>query len=205
MLQTIAPALSFARATSTVPLTGGTHVPCSPCFRYLPLHRLHYMRRIGFNLQLGLKVAGFYSRGGGPIRAVIQWNQALKRLREVPKATEIEILCLSSSSQGTFLLLLCQYGFQSLGARGKPTKRVSDEAVAELLDFLTTDGAVDQFLSDQLVLPLALARGVSEFRTSKVTLHFTTAETVGIFLPIHMEIEGTIGQAGSVRIRRNAP
>jgi len=142
VLQTIAPALSFARATSTVPLTGGTHVPCSPCFRYLPLHRLHYMRRIGFNLQLGLKVAGFYSRGGGPIRAVIQWNQALKRLREVPKATEIEILCLSSSSQGTFLLLLCQYGFQSLGTRGKPTKRVSDEAVAELLDFLTTDGAV---------------------------------------------------------------
>src|SRR5690242_1787 len=72
VLQTIAPALSFASATSTLTLTGGTHVPWSPCFHYLALHWLHYMRRIGFNLQLELEMAGFYPRDGGRVRAVIQ-------------------------------------------------------------------------------------------------------------------------------------
>jgi RNA 3'-terminal phosphate cyclase (ATP) len=151
VLQTIAPALSFASAMSTLTLTGGTHVPWSPCFHYLALHWLHYMRRIGFNLQLELEVAGFYPRGGGRVRAVIQpaselsplhltkcgplkrirgisaaanlnasvaerqREQALKRLSEVSSATEIEILRLSSSSQGTFLLLLAEFENRKCG------------------------------------------------------------------------------------------
>ena len=61
--------------------------------------------------------------------------------------------------------------FDRLGALGKPAERVADEPVNELLDLLATDGAVDHYLSDQLILPLALAPAVRNQGTSKVTKH----------------------------------
>ncbi len=243
MLQTILPPLSFAAASSTVTLIGGTHVPWSPCFHYLEMHWLHYMRRIGFDIRLELDAAGFYPRGGGRVVAMVrpasrisplcltnrgplkrirgisavanldlriaerQKVQAIKRLGDVAGQVEFEILSLSSPSKGTLLLLLAEFEnsqccFYGLGALGKPAERVADEAVNELLNLLATDGAIDHYLSDQLLLPLALATGVSEIRTSKVTQHLTTnAEIVEMFLPVSIEIEGKIGQPGSIRIR----
>ena len=243
VLQTILPPLSFAAASSVVTLIGGTHVPCSPCFHYLEMHWLHYMRRIGFDIRLELDAAGFYPRGGGRVVAMVrpasrisplcltnrgplkrirgisavanldlriaerQKVQAIKRLGDVAGQVEFEILSLSSPSKGTLLLLLAEFEnsqccFYGLGALGKPAERVADEAVNELLNLLATDGAIDHYLSDQLLLPLALATGVSEIRTSKVTQHLTTnAEIVEMFIPVSIEIEGKIGQPGSIRIR----
>jgi RNA 3'-phosphate cyclase len=243
VLQTILPPLSFAAASSTVTLIGGTHVPWSPCFHFLDLHWLHHMRKIGFNIRLELDAAGFYPRGGGRVLATVwpastlsalcltnrgplerirgisavanldlsvaerQRVQALKRLSDVSRETEIEILCLSSPSKGSLLLLLAEFKnsqccFYGLGALGKPAESVADEAVNEFLELLATDGAIDHYLSDQLVLPLALAPGVSEIRTSKVTQHLTTnAEIIKMFLPVSIEVDGEIGQPGSIRIR----
>ena len=243
VLQTILPPLSFAAANSTVTLIGGTHVPWSPCFHYLEMHWLHYMRKIGFDIRLELDAAGFYPRGGGSVLATVrpasplsplcltnrgtlnsirgisavanldlsvaerQKARALKRLRDVSSSVETEILRLSSPSKGTLLLLLAEFEnsqccFYGLGALGKPAERVADEAVDELLNLLATDGAIDHYLSDQLILPLALAPGESEIRTSKVTQHLTTnAEIVKMFLPVSIECEGEIGQTGSIRIR----
>ena len=243
VLQTILPPLSFAAASSTVTLIGGTHVPWSPCFHYLEMHWLHYMRRIGFDIRLELDAAGFYPRGGGRVLATVrpasrlsplcltnrgplkrirgisavanldlsvaerQKAQALKELNGVAGPVEIEILRLSSPSKGTLLLLLAEFEnsqccFYGLGALGKPAERVADEAVNEFLGFMATDGAIDHYLSDQLILPLALAPGVSEIRTSKVTQHLTTnAEIVKMFLPVSIEVDGEIGQPGSIRIR----
>ena len=93
----------------------------------------------------------------------------------------------------------CFYG---LGAVHKSAEHVADEAVGELLDFLGTDGSVDYYLADQLVLPLALVSGVSEVRTSRVTQHLVTnAEIVKMFLPVAIEIDAEIGRPGLIRIR----
>lgn len=243
VLQTILLPLSFAEARSTVTLIGGTHVPWSPCFHYLDLHWMHYLRQIGLRGQLELETAGFYPRGGGRVRAVVhpcstlaplhvtdrgplkrirgisavanldvavaerQRNRALERLRGVSESIEIEILRLSAPSRGTFLLLLAEFEkaqccFYGLGAIHKPAERVADEAADELIDFLGTDGSVDHYLADQLVLPLALASGTSEVRTSRVTQHLTTnAEIVKMFLPVAIEIHGEIGKPGLIHIR----
>jgi RNA 3'-phosphate cyclase len=136
-----------------------------------------------------------------------QKAQALKRLSDVSRPIEIEVLRLSSPSKGTLLLLLAEFEntqccFYGLGALGKPAELVADEAVNEFLGFVATDGAIDHYLSDQLILPLALAPGVSEIRTSKVSQHLTTnAEIVKMFLPVSIEVDGEIGQPGSIRIR----
>jgi RNA 3'-terminal phosphate cyclase (ATP) len=135
-----------------------------------------------------------------------QRRQALRRLTPLSKQIEIEMVQLPSPSRGTFVLLLAEFEdsqgcFCGLGARGKPAERVADEAADGLLDFVGTDGAVDPHLADQLVLPLALAPGPSELRTSRVTQHLlTNAAIVKMFLPVAIEIEGQIGQPGFIRI-----
>lgn len=246
VLQTVLYPLSFGDADSTVTLVGGTHVPWSPCFHYLQLHWLHYMKKIGFAIQLNLETAGFYPRGGGRVRAAVrpvtklsplrlmergplkrirgisavanlsaevaerQRGQALHKLGELSKAAEFEIVSLPAPSPGTFLLLVAEFEnsqccFYGLGARGKAAERVADEAVNELRDFLSTDGCVDHYLADQLVVALALASGKSEVRSSKITQHLTTnAEVVKMFLPVSIEIEGKIGQPGSIGISGGA-
>jgi RNA 3'-phosphate cyclase len=80
VLQTIFAPLSLATTASSVIIKGGTHVPWSPCFHYLDLHWLPYMRQIGFDAQLTLDQAGFYPKGGGRIHATIRSAQQMRGL-----------------------------------------------------------------------------------------------------------------------------
>jgi RNA 3'-terminal phosphate cyclase (ATP) len=246
VLQTILLPLAFARRPSTVVLTGGTHVPWSPCFHYLDLQWLPFLRRIGFRANFALEQAGFYPRGGGRIRATIeplpspspalaplhlvargallavrgisavagldrsiaerQRRRALERLAGLRCETAIEILDLPAGSPGTFLLLLAEFErsqvcYCGLGARGKPAEQVADEAADGLFLLLAGDGAVDPWLADQLILPLALAAGDSELRTAAVTGHLlTVVRVVQSFLPVKLEIVGEHGRPGTIRI-----
>jgi RNA 3'-terminal phosphate cyclase (ATP) len=92
--------------------------------------------------------------------------------------------------------------FFALGARGKPAERVADEAVEQAIAYLDSDDAlVDSHSADQLVLPLALADGPSEYRVTQVTLHLTT--NIGVirrFLERDIVCEGEEGKPGWVRI-----
>jgi RNA 3'-terminal phosphate cyclase (ATP) len=92
--------------------------------------------------------------------------------------------------------------FVGLGARGKPAETVADEAVAEVLRYLAVPGAlVDYHSADQIVLPLALAEGPSEYSTSEVTLHLTTnVAVIGRFVERTIVCEGEVGGPGRVRI-----
>jgi len=242
VLQTILPPLSLASAASRVDLRGGTHVRWSPCFDYVNLQWLPYLKKIGFDADLEMARAGFYPAGGGIVHAAIrpvgclhpirvvqrgplrairgisavagldprigqrQRDQAASRLGVLAPVLELEVVRLSSSSPGTLLLLRAEFEnsgacFFSLGERGKPAERVADEAVDELLEFLATGGAVDPYLADQLIVPLALAPGESALAVSRVTGHLTTnAEIVRRFLPARIEIDAPAGKAGVIRI-----
>lgn len=135
-----------------------------------------------------------------------QKRQALRRLENLHLPAKIKTIQLPSHNKGTLLLLLAEFEsgracYFALGELGKPAERVADEAVDALEAFLATDGAIDQYLADQLLLPLSLSSSPSEFRTSQVTQHLlTNAEIVKAFLPVQMEIQGEAGQPGLVRI-----
>lgn len=247
VLQTILAPLSFAKEPSSVTVKGGTHVPWSPCFHYLDLHWIRYMRAIGFDLQLEMELAGFYPQGAGIVHAAVrpaarilplrliergvlkriygisavanldlriaerQRNQALGRLADRFPRVEINVVEMPSLFRGTMLLLIAEFEqsqccYFGLGARGKPAERVADEAVDQLFDFLNTDGAVDERLADQLILPLAFASGVSQLRTSKVTQHlFTNAEVLRTCLSIDIKVDGDAGQPGLVQVNGIGP
>jgi RNA 3'-terminal phosphate cyclase (ATP) len=244
VLQTIFLPLALAGAASSITITGGTHVNWSPSYHYLELQWLHFMRRMGFDADLKLELAGFYPEGGGRITATIprhsgisplhltdrgrlrqirgisaianlprhiaerQREQVIRRLGNRFYLNDIRLVELPARFKGTLLLLLAEFEnsqacYFSLGEIGKPAERVADDAVDQMEEFLATDGTIDQYLADQLLLPLALAAGQSQLRTSKITQHLiTNAEIIRKFLPVGIDIAGRLGEPGLISIER---
>ena len=242
VLQTVWLPLALAGQPSEITVTGGTHVPWSPCYHYLAWQWLPFMRRIGFGGEIELYLAGFYPQGGGILNATIQpatetsplrltergalksirgisavanldlsiaerqRSHALRRLQGRHKGTEIEVVDLRANTKGTAVVLLAEFRhgsacYSSLGALGKRAEQVADEACLWLEKFLATNGAIDEYLADQLLLPLAFAGGVSEFRTAKITEHLlTNAEVIRAFGAAEIEIEGEKGKSGVVSV-----
>jgi len=71
VLQTVLPPLLLAGAPSRVQLRGGTHNPMAPPFHFLERAFAPLVRRLGADLQLVLRRAGFYPAGGGEVEATI--------------------------------------------------------------------------------------------------------------------------------------
>lgn len=108
--------------------------------------------------------------------------------------------------RGTMLLLVGKFEhsqccYFSLGAIGKRAETVADEACNEFFSFLETKGVIDEHLADQLIIPLALTKGTSQFTTPRVTQHLlTNIEIVKLFLPVTVDILGNLNEEGSVKI-----
>jgi RNA 3'-terminal phosphate cyclase (ATP) len=151
-----------------------------------------------------LRARGVSASGNLPkhIR-VRQERAALQILRSNGVDARIRVVDAPSKGQGTvvFLWTECENavaGFTSLGERGKPAERVAEEAAQEMLAYLRRDAALDCFLADQLVLPMALASTPSCFTTTRVTGHLlTNAWVVGQFLPRRVHVEGREGESGT--------
>jgi RNA 3'-terminal phosphate cyclase (ATP) len=92
--------------------------------------------------------------------------------------------------------------FFAIGERGKPAERVADEACDAVIAYLDAGPAlVDVHSGDQLVLPLALAIGHSEYHVVEVTRHLTTnIDVIRRFLDRSITCEGEQGSPGIVRI-----
>ncbi len=92
-----------------------------------------------------------------------------------------------------------------LGERGKPAERVADEAADQIADFLTARraaAAVDVYSGDQLLLPLSLAKGASQYRVAAVTSHLqTNVAVIRKFVDRLIEIDGDKDDSGTVTIR----
>jgi RNA 3'-terminal phosphate cyclase (ATP) len=73
--------------------------------------------------------------------------------------------------------------------------------VDQVLAYLRNPPAVDSHSADQLVLPLALADGPSEYPVTEITPHLTTnIAVIQQFLERDIVCEGEEGGPGKVRI-----
>jgi len=142
-----------------------------------------------------------------------QRSQVIRRLSKKYRLNDIRIKQMPSKFKGTILLLLAEFEksqscYFSLGKPGKPAERVADDAINALESFMMTNGCVDEYLADQLLLPLAFASDISIFKSSKITQHLmTNAEVINKFIDVQIEIIGKLGQPGLVTIHpqyRNA-
>jgi RNA 3'-terminal phosphate cyclase (ATP) len=92
--------------------------------------------------------------------------------------------------------------FFGLGEKGKPAERVADEAVDQVVTFLASQPlGVDEHSADQIVLPLALAEGPSQFRVSAVSSHLlTNIAVIRQFLDRTISCEEPEGSSGVVKM-----
>lgn len=110
-------------------------------------------------------------------------------------------------SSGTVLALILDCTpvptlFFALGEHGKRAETVAEEAVGQLLQHWRLGPmAVDPHSADQLILPLAFARGKSAFAVSVVTPHLlTNIDIVKKFTSRKITCTGELGEPGKVKI-----
>ena len=134
-----------------------------------------------------------------------QQRRAVQVLRGRGFNPRIEIVDNApSKGQGTVVFLWADFenvvaGFTSYGRLGKPAEQVAEDACRAFLTYYDSGAALDPHLADQVILPLALARGESAFTTSQITEHLlTNVWVVEQFLGPRFKIEGAKGEAGRV-------
>jgi RNA 3'-terminal phosphate cyclase (ATP) len=135
-----------------------------------------------------------------------QREQVIRRLGQRYPLNDIRIVQLPSRFKGTTLCLICEFEhsqccYFSLGAPGKPAEKVANEVCEHIEFLLSSEATLDQFISDQLLLPLAFAKSQSTYSTAKVTRHLlTNAKVIQSFLPTRIKISGEIDSPGSIII-----
>jgi RNA 3'-terminal phosphate cyclase (ATP) len=79
--------------------------------------------------------------------------------------------------------------FTGFGRLGASAEKVASEAAGEARAYLASRAVADEHLTDQLLLPLALA-GTGTFTATKLSLHArTNIEVISRFLPVHFAEE----------------
>jgi RNA 3'-terminal phosphate cyclase (ATP) len=77
----------------------------------------------------------------------------------------------------------------AFGELGVSAEDVAADAVKQVRRYLASNGAVDEHLADQLLLPLALAGGGS-FTATNLNLHAqTNMHVIRQFLPVRFDVE----------------
>ena len=90
--------------------------------------------------------------------------------------------------------------FTGFGERGRPAEEVAKEAVDAAKVWLDAGVPVDEYLADQLLLPIALA-GSGSFRTTKPSPHTTTdAGIIRRFIQVRIDMQQESELAWSVAI-----
>jgi RNA 3'-terminal phosphate cyclase (ATP) len=177
---------------------GVVEVHIQPCAR---------LRGVSLRDRGPVKATGFSAVAGLPEQiAKRQARRAAYRLRERGLGVDFREETWEGGP-GTVLAVVLDTApaptlFFGLGARGKPAERVADEAVDQVIAYLAADDAlVDLHSADQIVLPLALVEGPSDYRVAEVTPHLTTnIAVIRRFVDREIVCEGEEGGPGRVRI-----
>ena len=89
--------------------------------------------------------------------------------------------------------------FSAFGERGLRAEAVADRLAEQVRAYLTAGLPVGEHLTDQLLLPMALA-GSGAFRTAGLSLHArTNIDVVEAFLPVRFEQEKL--ESGGLEVR----
>jgi RNA 3'-terminal phosphate cyclase (ATP) len=124
-------------------------------------------------------------------------NRARNLLTEAGLKADVEARRVRGNGPGAGIFLLAEYensvraGFTAYGRQGLPAERVAEAACQDFLEYHHSTAPVDLHLADQLILPLVVADGVSQFTTCRVTEHLqTNAWVVERFAQARFELAG---------------
>lgn len=123
--------------------------------------------------------------------AVVQeqlgWSPAECETREVAASGTGNVLHLEVERAG------CRELVTEFGQQGVRAELVAERAVHQMRDYLAHGAPVGEHLADQLLLPMAVARG-GRFRAGALSLHATTnIETIQQFVDVPITVEPADG------------
>lgn len=82
----------------------------------------------------------------------------------------------------------------AFGEKGTTAESVAKKVVGEAREYLVSAGAVGEHLTDQLLLPMALAGG-GQFSAAAISLHTSTnVDVIGKFLPVEIGVAAEEGR-----------
>jgi RNA 3'-terminal phosphate cyclase (ATP) len=112
----------------------------------------------------------------------------------------------NTCSPGNYVLVqitsaLLTETFSAIGRRGVTAEQVADAVTDRVRAYLASTAPVGDCLADQLLLPLALARGGS-YRTLPLTRHTrTNIDVIRLFLPVSIETTEEAGGTVVIEVR----
>ncbi len=121
-----------------------------------------------------------------------QANSALSVLNSSGFSADIKIEVCEGFSTGSGITLWCGYkGGVALGEKGKRAEEVGEECARNLIRELRCDGIFDRYLADQIMVFASVAKGITRYTTTEVTLHQTSnAYVIQKFLGDIIKIDG---------------
>jgi RNA 3'-terminal phosphate cyclase (ATP) len=91
--------------------------------------------------------------------------------------------------------------FTGFGERSLRSEAVAEKAVQQARRYIGSEAAVGEYLADQLLIPMAMARGGS-FTTLPLSRHATTnIEVIGKFLDVSIEVSQIEDRVSKVDVR----
>ena len=156
--------------------------------RVQPIHALRSIEMLERGNLTSISGRAFVA-GSLPIKIARQMASSAERVlraRYPDKDVSIKIISLSEGrdnavGNGTGIQLFahtstgCVFGGSALGRKGRSAYSVGQAAADELTNGIDGEGCVDEFLADQLIILMALAKGTSRLRCGELTLHTETA------------------------------
>jgi RNA 3'-terminal phosphate cyclase (ATP) len=151
--------------------------------RPLKLHERGQLERRNARALVSNLPISIAERELGVLRENLRWPESALRAETVEATGPGNIVMISAAFANVSELAT---GF---GQRGVPAEKVASNAVECWRQYERSGAPVGEHLTDQLLLPIALA-GSGSFLTMKPTLHtLTNAETIAKFLPVHFHFE----------------
>jgi RNA 3'-terminal phosphate cyclase (ATP) len=123
-----------------------------------------------------------------------QMEAAEKVLGEIKKSMKY-VPSLSTGSAITLASFFgnCFVGASSIGERGKSAEKVGEEAALLLKNNTGSGTCLDEWMADQILPYMALAKGKSEVSVAKVTQHAkTNISVIEKFLDAKFEVKGNV-------------
>jgi RNA 3'-terminal phosphate cyclase (ATP) len=134
-------------------------------------------------------------------------TRARNLLAEAGLQSSVEPCRLRGAGPGAGIFLWAEYeraraGFTAYGQKGLPAEQVAEAVCEQILEHHLSEAATDPYLSDQMILPMAMAEGESQVITSQITQHLlTNIWVVRRFLSRDISVQGEAGAQGTVVVR----
>ncbi|KAG8217376.1 RNA 3'-terminal phosphate cyclase domain-containing protein [Butyriboletus roseoflavus] len=188
--------------TSVLTLRGGTNASLAPQTDYTQTIFLPFLsKHFHFSPTLTINRRGYYPKGGGsvlctvpsisgPLPPVILTERGQGHAARFWKvgiaSTKVSLVSVRERDEdvvgagGGILLWAetdngCLIGGSAVSTKEKKPETVGGEAARELVRNLNHGGCVDEYLQDQIIILLALAKGTSIVKTGPLTDHTRTA------------------------------